>query len=253
MIQILKANLIRLFKNWLYLGGLVVAAVLTYYISRADMELFVLHHINHNECMKLISGAVYAFIAIFVPVFEGTEFSDGTIRNKFIMGHSADEFYLAHLLTSFLMMVVMEAVWFVSGLLAGARVDADLLAFALMTAFAMFSFCAFMTFLQMVIRTTAACAGTGVVLFYALFFMGLIGNYLFSFQGDKMFTKILLFILNASPVGEWFLHSYLGASEPNDFGYTMSYGLVPHLILCIVFAALFTIIGIRSLKRKDLK
>ena len=37
MIQILKANLIRLFKNWLYLGGLVVAAVLTYYISRADM------------------------------------------------------------------------------------------------------------------------------------------------------------------------------------------------------------------------
>ena len=33
----------------------------------------------------------------------------------------------------------------------------------------------------------------------------------------------------------------------------MSYGLVPHLILCIVFAALFTIIGIRSLKRKDLK
>ena len=130
MIQILKANLIRLFKNWLYLGGLVVAAVLTYYISRADMELFVLHHINHNECMKLISGAVYAFIAIFVPVFEGTEFSDGTIRNKFIMGHSADEFYLAHLLTSFLMMVVMEAVWFVSGLLAGARVDADLLAFS---------------------------------------------------------------------------------------------------------------------------
>ena len=162
-------------------------------------------------------------------------------------------FMLILILVIIVMMVVMEAVWFVSGLLAGAQVNADLLDFTLMTAFAMFSFCAFMTFLQMVIRTTAACAGTGVVLFYALFFMGLVGNYLFSFQGDKMITKILLFILNASPVGEWFLHSYLGSPEPNDFGYTMSYGLVPHLILCIVFAALFTIIGIRSLKRKDLK
>ena len=57
-----------------------------------------------------------AIMAVFVSLFLGTEYSDGTMRNKLVVGHTRANIYLAGFLTCFLADVVFTALWFVGGL-----------------------------------------------------------------------------------------------------------------------------------------
>jgi hypothetical protein len=56
------------------------------------------------------------FLSVFISMFLGTEYSDGTIRNKLIVGHTRTEIYLANLLICFGGCLIFFAVWAVGGL-----------------------------------------------------------------------------------------------------------------------------------------
>ena len=49
-------------------------------------------------------------IAIFVSIFVGTDYSDGTIRNKIIVGHSRKNIYLSNLIISIVVGLVLEII-----------------------------------------------------------------------------------------------------------------------------------------------
>lgn len=57
-----------------------------------------------------------AIIAVFISLFLGAEYSDGTMRNKVIVGHTRTDIYLANFLTCFLGDVIFTALWFIGGL-----------------------------------------------------------------------------------------------------------------------------------------
>jgi hypothetical protein len=56
------------------------------------------------------------FLSVFISMFLGTEYSDGTIRNKLIVGHTRTEIYLANLLTCLGGCLIFFVVWAVGGL-----------------------------------------------------------------------------------------------------------------------------------------
>ena len=101
MRNLLRANFSRLWRDklfWVMLGGVAaLLAVITLnnyfddlragYTSTADAWLF------HSPLMLSFA------MAAFVPLHLGTEFSDGTIRNKLMVGCRRGSIYLANFVT----------------------------------------------------------------------------------------------------------------------------------------------------------
>lgn len=58
------------------------------------------------------------FCTLFSSMFFGTEFSDGTIRNKIIVGHTRANVYMASLITTFAATLLIMSVWLIGALVA---------------------------------------------------------------------------------------------------------------------------------------
>lgn len=110
MRKLLSADFSRLWKDkifWfgtLFMFGLGVFAVCSKY---SDI-------IRYNE-RELLDDALLAYVpiigccsAVFSSMFLGTEYSDGTIRNKLIVGHMRSSIYLSDWLTNIVAAIIMS-------------------------------------------------------------------------------------------------------------------------------------------------
>lgn len=95
MSKLLRANFVRLLKSKPLYLCVAVQIFLTF--------LDVLPYKNNFFIEKIIYGNSLfpmLFSAVFVPLFLGTEYSDKTIRNKIISGHTRFEIYLANFISA---------------------------------------------------------------------------------------------------------------------------------------------------------
>lgn len=125
MIRLLNANLTRLFKSvlfWVSTIGMaamgVLACVMRYLDLRkhaAEYEMYFADEMNiyNSPDSFLFVGGMYNIfaIAVLVTVFIGTEYSDGTIRNKLVAGFSRAQIYLSNLITSVIIGIIIQAVY----------------------------------------------------------------------------------------------------------------------------------------------
>jgi len=111
---LLTGNLIRLRKNivfWISLVCAMIGPLYTvlnnwYYKNLWDMSI-------HADTAFLLSSADYFFmvaLAVAISLFVGTEFSDNTIRNKLIAGHTRTSVFLSNLIASIIVAVIMYLV-----------------------------------------------------------------------------------------------------------------------------------------------
>ena len=125
MSRLLSAGFMRLWKSrvfWTLVAGMFL------------WSLFMVYG-NHMECIAkgetddtlknfffgygvIIGGAV----SIFTSLFFGTDYSDGTIRNKIIIGHSRKSIYMSNFIISVAAGVVMTAAWILAMLAVGVPV-----------------------------------------------------------------------------------------------------------------------------------
>lgn len=121
MLRLLSANMMRLRRSPEFrLLGLATLAISAAMIrsgagTAASMQArgFVTGLDDFFFEMAPFLGAI---LAVFISLFLGTEYSDGTMRNKLVVGHTRTNIYLANFLTCFLASVVFIALWFVGGL-----------------------------------------------------------------------------------------------------------------------------------------
>lgn len=126
MNKLLSAGFSRLWKNKVFWIGILLMS---------GMLIFVLVS-NYRDMMRYIEEArvgyipdtflpgcfmfIGCFTSVFAALFLGTEYSDGTIRNKLVVGHSRISVYLSCLIlcivSSLLVCVAATLVTFLAGI-----------------------------------------------------------------------------------------------------------------------------------------
>ncbi len=180
MNRLFGANLTRLWKNkcfWLCVGGMFVYIVV-YMVSRCQTALVDMTDGEKNlEKYYFQSASVIGlFCAVFSTIFLSREYSDGTVRNKVVAGHTRKNIYLSHLAVTFLASLLMLLVGMAAALV-GIPVlgvwkmgTGWLFMYLLITVMATLAFCAIDTMLNILIQNRAFCAVLTILVFFALLF-----------------------------------------------------------------------------------
>uniref|UniRef100_UPI004057B141 ABC transporter permease n=1 Tax=Agathobacter sp. TaxID=2021311 RepID=UPI004057B141 len=105
MRKLLSANFSRLWKSRLFRIEMMIA------VAMAGLHLFV-NQFNGAASIKYMDYPFFSqfiynpvIFAAFITLFLGTEYSDGTLRNKLSIGHSRGSVYAANLCASIILSV----------------------------------------------------------------------------------------------------------------------------------------------------
>ena len=191
MSQLLNLDFHRLLKSLLFRISVVLSAVyavilnITRYLKlRAvpDISSAFLDNNNSSADSFTFSGAmILIFIsAVIISSFIGSEYSEGTIRNSFIAGHSRKEVYLSNFIVcaSASVMILLSYILasIISGaiLLEGPQLEINRLIISILSqCLSMVTFSALLVFIAMLIHsrsagTAALLLSTGIMLCFAM-------------------------------------------------------------------------------------
>lgn len=106
MFNLLSAGFYRIRKNKVFWGSMFVMAVWSVIICVEHWKNFmadydgVLDEVSFMDSMFQGQSMMILALAVFVSIFLGTEYGDGTIRNKLIAGHTRGNIYFSQFLVS---------------------------------------------------------------------------------------------------------------------------------------------------------
>lgn len=134
MNKLLSAEFIRLFKSKIFrfcllVSGILGAGLIVLKCSdvKRNAEIYANLSAEYSNADSVLFVGVMVVIflmAMFVGLFAGTEYSDGTIRNKLIVGHKRGSIYLSKLIVYIaanviFLVVCIFAAWGLGSLLLG--------------------------------------------------------------------------------------------------------------------------------------
>lgn len=121
MRKLLSANLLRMIKNKIFWLGTIF--MLVFGIAMPVMHYFSMQKYNYTMYIDMgfftCTVLLMIIMAVFCSLFLGTEYSDGVIRNKIVVGQKRTVIYFSNLITCVIAGIIMCAVWFVSYLSVG--------------------------------------------------------------------------------------------------------------------------------------
>ena len=122
MIKLLHANFSCIIKNKLFwLCLLVMVGVPLYAVGVRYYDYYISSETvwETADGLWFVGGIYLAVIqSVFISLFIGVEFSEGTIRNKLIVGHTRSEIYVSNLITCSIVSLFYHLIYI--GVLFGA-------------------------------------------------------------------------------------------------------------------------------------
>lgn len=181
MNKLLSANFSRMIKNrvfWLGVGAMVLLAVAVP-LNHYREFLATGYQVSMDGNFFGYAVVIGILASVFGSLFLGTEYSDGTIRNKLMVGHSRVHIYLANLIicieaaflmiAAFLLIISLVGIPLLGGLTLGLRAVVILILSSLLMTIA---YCALFTMAGMLISNRAIAA---VVCILGAFFLLILG------------------------------------------------------------------------------
>lgn len=178
MRKLLSVNFSRLWKDktfWLCMGAMLVYSVV-YMLNGCRQATMDMTEYNYSIDKYYFQYAIVigGFCALFNSMFFGTDYSDGTIRNKIIVGHTRTSIYIANWMTSFTATLLILFVWLIGALVAVPTLGVwkigipYLLAYLLISVMFVAVFSAIFTFVCMQSTNKAVTVVISVLLFLGL-------------------------------------------------------------------------------------
>jgi len=125
MRKLITANFFRFRKDrfsWCVVGIIVILSLVNVFNSARSYEAMAAsgYVMSLEDYYFNQAPLIGAFLALLISMFLGTEFSEGTIRNKLCIGHKRDEIFLSNFISCALATIALTAVWLlISALLFG--------------------------------------------------------------------------------------------------------------------------------------
>lgn len=178
MYKLLSANFSRLWKDkffWLCMGSMLIYSI-AYMLNGCKQATTDLteYHYSLEQYYFHFAIVIGAFCALFGSMFFGTEYSDGTIRNKIVVGHTRTSIYIANLITSFVATLLMMLVWLIGALVAIPTLGfwemgiANLIAYLFIAVMFEVALSAIFTFICMQSSNKAITVVVSILLFFGL-------------------------------------------------------------------------------------
>lgn len=274
MVRLLRANFARLWKTRSFWVCMIISAGL-------GLANFLTSYSVNTECVKnfgaeLMSDGsnILLFISIFAALFLGTDYSNGTIRNKLVIGHTRSEIYFSNLITTAAGgLMLLAAAWlvvFVTGLCLGGEMGMpaeELMLKMLICISAVIAVSAIFTLLGMLIPSKSSIVTITLVLTFVLIIgAGVIEsllaqpeyvtNYMMTVNGEPIQTEPEHNPLYVSGVRRDIITAVndilpSGQMMQIEIGSPRSAELMPLYSLGVL--AVTTAIGAAVFRRKDLK
>lgn len=125
MRKLITANFHRFSKDrfsWCVVGIIVILSLVNVFNSARSFEAMAArgYAMSLDDYYFNQAPLIGAFLALLISMFLGTEFSEGTIRNKLCIGHKRNEIFLSNFISCAFASIVLTAVWLlISALLFG--------------------------------------------------------------------------------------------------------------------------------------
>lgn len=209
MSKLLQAGFLRIRKNHVFIGGLILSFVLI-------IGILIKQKIESEQYSSSIMCDYFLFngpiligiiLSVLCSLFIGTEYSDGTIRNKLIVGHTRTGIYFSNfVLCAFaatLMYLVTLVTVFALGIPLFGFPAIKLSAFLIFFVDGLLLCIAYAAFYNMVSMLCASKSYANIICILSAFFMLIAGN-------------ILLALLNAPPtipVAEFVINGEISVEE----------------------------------------
>lgn len=186
MSQLLRANFSRLWKSGIFrlcvlfsigLSGFMV--IMRYVDIQKHLEEYAELGIEYSSADGLMFiGALYLLFAaaVLVGIFVGTEYADGTIRNKLVVGHNRPTIYLSNLIVcavanEIVLLSHIAVVWIFGKLLLTVEMSVkEILSFVLLEFLSFLALTAVFVLFAMLIQSKAASSVTVLILSIILLF-----------------------------------------------------------------------------------
>ena len=289
MNKLLSAEFVRLWKSFIFrlcvlfsLGLSIYAVLVHWWDYKKNFEWYAQFDPSyHNVDDLLFAGGAYLIfvLAIFVGFFVGTEYSDGTIRNKLMVGHTRVTIYLSKLIVCSTAAVILFSLnilctLFLGSLLLGATTmrAATFLSFFFVYLFAALALTALLLLFSMLIQNKATGCVVSLLTILILLYCSLnVYSMLnapeyyegYTYTDEKtqevitvereknthyltgIKRKMYQFLCDATPICQLYLIGYAGSELPDGLG------LMPNYDALLI--VLVTGIGIFIFTRRNLK
>lgn len=117
MLKLLHANFYRLRKNKVFIGIIIITIIASFvilfntYQGNITNEKYNMQKMQIDRTYTIYINVISFLIAVFVSIFVGSDYDNGTIRNKIIVGHSRKNIYLSNLIVSIIVGLVLEIIY----------------------------------------------------------------------------------------------------------------------------------------------
>lgn len=275
MRKLLSANFSRLWRDKVFWIGAACAfgfgcwVVLEKYGNTLRYGAFEPLDSRLMDCVACAGGGA----ALFVSLFLGTDYSDGTIRNKLIVGHRRDAIYLANWVTGVAAALGLAAAYLAPYCGLGAflldapeRPTVQIAAFLGTGALAAVAFVSLYTLLSMLLTKKSSAAVLCILLFFGLLILsGLLQSMLDAPESVPEFSMTVDGVeqVEMAPNPQYLQPGARRACQffldvlPSGQMIELLFGNVAHPLLLpvysVVFSAASTALGVFAFRKKDLK
>lgn len=286
MNKLLSAEFMRLYKSFvfklclIFSAGLGIFTVIIRWLDiRKHADTYAQLSVEYRNADGLIFvGSLYMIfaVAVFVSIFVGTEYSDGTIRNKLTIGHKRSKIYFSKLIVCAAVTFTINILYIVVVLLFGniliggtTMSIVKILSFTATCSTAIIALTAILLLLSMSIQNKAAGAVTCLIVTLVMMFAALIiyqrlntPEYYdaYSFVNEDTGKTISVdkekntkYLSGTKREVYEFMNDFLPVSQLYQVAMNVSDNLMLIIIYdCIIIIA-STGIGVTIFKKKDLK